>query len=678
MENTLDTGLSSVPQQTDDRIKFFKTIVEEAESRDKDENEDYYMFQERVFSDALSESEKIELQSSGRSTLNFPVIKPYLLQSLKNVIDSIPTINIESIEPSKTFEGAPGVKNELIAEIINQKLKKVLSCNNFSDVVYDVAFNSWTGGKGIFHLKTVYTNYKSFQQKIKIESISDPTTIFFDHRHSEGNRQDGFYVFRKKILSSDDFKAQYSLSKFKEVTQSLGSNSYRPGGNREEFTIYEFYYKKYKKYKIYQLKDGRIVKKAVNSIVDSRTVTECEIWMTRFCEKVELDPPHKLNMKSFPFIICLGEKVKKAHGPDRLLPYASHALDAQRIKNYAANFLQFELYNQRGPRIVVSEGSTTEATEEALKDPLMPHLIKVKEYKENPDPTGPMLPLRPPVFVPPDPISGEFIRVFDTMSKTIEETLGLKFPSVSEMSNMSGKALYNMADFVSGSNEVFMQNLGRSMEEIGWACLDIIPTIAGKENIQLEQDTSGKFNLPAPHAPAEGEGSAYNFDFDFDFDPTDFNISVKRGVNYKLQQQRNVEILLNFAKMYPPLAQFLFTESFPLLIENMDFNNKEEFITRWQKYIQTKEENPMAQQQHQMGMQMAQQNMANKTMDAHARLMKQEIDTKKLSLDEQRLAHAQHATTLNNVTELEKIKIDAAKTSFKHLENLLTSGVKRS
>ena len=110
----------------------------------------------------------------------------------------------------------------------------------------------------------------------------------------------------------------------------------------------------------------------------------------------------------------------------------------------------------------------------------------------------------------------------------------------------------------------------------------------------------------------------------------------------------------------------------------MDFNNKEEFITRWERYIQQKEENPMAQQQHQMGMKMAEQTISNKTMDAHSRMMKQQLETNKFSLDERRLAHDQHATTLNNITELEKIKVDATKTSFKHLENLLTSSLKRS
>jgi len=668
--------LSLIPSDTDDRLRLFNRLVTYAVDQASEENLKFCQNTQYIIQNALTDEDKRALRLDNRPTLNYPILKAYVMRSLKNVIDSSPTLSVYSAEDDSIdpFYQIPAVK---IAEILNITLKEILDQNQYKHVLFGVAFDCFVGNKGIFKIRTDYRNQYNFQQKFVIECINDPTMVFFDPRAKHITGADGEYTGELCMMTKEAFQCKYPKVNWDDVIRQNENYNLRMGTGykfewfkkeKNSVVIADFYYKKYKVKKLYQLNNNTIIERKLTEeekntglqVMSKRDAHFVEIWHTQFCGDIELKKPELTNFHHLIHVKCPGE-IAWENGKPTFLPVAKPAFDAQRTKNFLLNFFLFDTLNHDKGKMFIPEESVTDQDDLNMRHPQDENIVYYKQYMTSPN-DGQLIPLNTPHYVPPPPIDNAPVEAAQVMNEDIEKILGLQFPSMDE-TNLSGKALYNMADFMSASNEMFMQHLMEAWRQVGCIILDAMPNVLSPRNIGMVP--------PGQNPNYESSQVTQQFQYHYNFMRGFYQVDITRGVNYKLQQQKNVEMLLKFGELYPPLTQFLFTDGFDFMLANMDFNDKEKLEEAYQNYQQKIQKQAMqsgAQQMQQMEMQQKQQQIQTQAANAQAHLMKAQTEQQRLQLDSQQLQHQKNETQTNALIELQKLNSSEKKN---YLDNLV-------
>lgn len=613
----------------------------------------------------MTEEDKRALRIDGRPTLNYPVLKPFLMRQLKNVIDSVPTLSVYPIKNDST-DPFYGIESSKISEILTITLKQILKENYYENVIFKVAENCFIGGKGVFKIRTAYKNEYDFEQKIIIEAATDPTMVFFDPRARSICGADGQFSGELCPMMEEVFKATYPNIAWHLIKQQGENYNQRMGVGHYKFEwfkkeknmaiISDFYYKKQKVKTLYELNNGMTIERQLKpdekllglQVVKKRKVKFTEIWHTQFCGDIELKKPVLTNLHHLPHVKCPGEIVWE-EGKPVFIPLVQHAFDAQRTKNFLMNFFLFDALNHDKGKTFMPEESVRDQEELALRHPLDQNIVYYKQYYQSPVQGNELLQLNAPQYIANPPLESGVLEAATMMNADIEKILGIQFPSIDEV-NLSGKALYNMADFMSASNEIFMQHLMESWRHVGTIIVDMMPNVLPPRRIGF---VPPGYNPQHDSSPVQ-QTMMYHYNFPRGF----YQVNITRGVNYKLQQQKNVEMLMEFGKLYPPLMQFLFTDGFEFMLGNMDFNNKEMLEKAYQNY-QQKMQQEAAQsgqaQMQQMEIQERQQELQNQRMNAQAHVMKAQNDEARLHLQAAQLQHQKDNNVLKGLIETKKI-----------------------
>lgn len=79
---------------------------------------------------------------------------------------------------------------------------------------------SAASGYGILELNTEYCDDRSFAQRLRIDSVEDPSTVFFDPAARMANRQDAMWAGKIRAYSKDEYEATFG--KHRRVLQPSG------------------------------------------------------------------------------------------------------------------------------------------------------------------------------------------------------------------------------------------------------------------------------------------------------------------------------------------------------------------------------------------------------------------------------------------------------------------------
>ena len=95
------------------------------------------------------------------------------------------------------------------AEIINGLIKNI-EVQSGAETAYDTAFQ-WAcgGGYGVLRVVAEYESDDSFDQCLKIKTVLDPMTVWFDPTARELDRSDARFVFVTEVIPLDEFKRRW-------------------------------------------------------------------------------------------------------------------------------------------------------------------------------------------------------------------------------------------------------------------------------------------------------------------------------------------------------------------------------------------------------------------------------------------------------------------------------------
>ena len=566
--------------------------IKRARSASQDDITQFFKYMNYAYNCSLTEDDLAQMEAEDKPTFEFSVLNPLIKKQLKEVSDSVPSVEIN---PNDSEDQ----QSVHVATALSQKVRDIFDANNMGVKFYEVGKTAIPGGFGVFELKTDYKNNRTFEQKIIISAAENPTIYLFDPSAKKPDKSDAQYVIKLQQLTEAEFKRLFpkiNITKLQENFKNFEEDETDitwisgTGEGKRKIYIAEYYYYKNEDVTLYQLSDsqtfpvfnGQELPDFINGaqVVDERTVKDKIVCKVAVCGDKKLFGPEESNFRMLPFVYVGGNSYVDADGKQCTMPYIKQALDAQRLKNFIANFFLFDLVNRNDGTWIVGRQSTPESVIDELK--VATTKRKVIEYEESYLIDGADQPAQgvPPRYEAPEQVNPQMLEMMSVLNTEIERIVGAEYQNIGE-SNMSGKALTNLSNFVSAANEPFMQSLYQAVEQIARIVISTLPEIMLKsESISVGTGFKAQ-NLTLPH------------DFDHNF----FDVHVDRAPSTRLMKQQSVEFIVKVAQLSPAFGQWLATQGLEYLFNNIELTGKSEIVDSFNQWMMQQQQSQQQDQQ---------------------------------------------------------------------------------
>lgn len=676
---------------TEKKLSGWTKEIAESVKIDQKINKDFFDYYQYVFDTCLTDDDITQLRAHDKSIFNFSKLRPFVLHGLKGVKDSMPTVSYTSANDNE-YNDHPNLSNEEIADLINEEKERIFDLSHFPSLTYKVAKDQYIGGKGIFKVCTDYINDYDFEQTFFIEHVENPTLVYFDGNAKHPTKKDAQWCAEKIPIPEKKFKKMFPNVDVEKIIRGANTSSIvdfewtgTAYSSTKERLIYviEYYFIQSNKTKVYLTENGKIVKEEPESgNYRTRSLKDNEIWRIRYCGTEVLEKPHITPFKDLPFVMVPAESRVNKDGKLIYIPYAKHGFDAMRSKNFMLNYYMSRVLNNPEPALRVAQGAMTKSLEIAGRAPQDGNM-QIWQESVTDTALGQTTQMPPIVDVPSPPLPNELLQAAEEMDNSLAGIFGTQFPSLDDLNNVSGKALYNLAQYMSASTEILMQNILEGIMQVGEIIKNGMP--------QLTQPRI----IPMTHTATQQQK---NLMFDYRFSTSRYQVAGHRGVSTQLQKEANFENLIGLSKTVPSFGAFLeMPQVMEQLLEMLDLQNEPKWMKLWEEWQQQQQE-----QQQQQSQAQAQspavppldpQLIAIQTLKAHADLMSAQAKMKEAEtraqtadinsqnnehsqmIDEARLNEDQRKTNLQAHLDNDKLikdyTIDTAKLNQKHTNDLL-------
>ena len=525
--------------------------LQESSKYESKNNKRFIQYYKYVFDKCLTDSDITALKKGKHNVFDFAGLRAYVMHGLKGVKDSMPTSSYKSDNES-SFDDHPDIPNEVIADQLTEKLTEIYKFSHFNQGTYRVAKDQYIGGKGIYKVSIDYVNDYNLDQNFIVEHIKNPTLVLFDLKSQEPTKKDARWCAERIPMPEDTFKRTFpnieisSLERMASATSGEGQFSWigdnAQGTKEKVINVIDYYYYEYTKKTLYLLEDGSVSeeKPFLEKPLKTRIVNDPQVWRVRYVGETVLKDPERTVFKTLPFSMAMSEDYRDEDGNTILIPYAKHGFDSQRSKNFIYNYYMSAVLNRPKPFTRITEEAVTKSALDAARNRQDGKVEIIKGTAL--DSTGKTQTTPAVQDIAPPPLPNELLAAAEEMDKNLNSIFGTQFPSVNDMSQMSGKALYNLAQYMSASTEILMQNLMSAITHVGEIIKGGMPEILKSEMITY-QDTQTNTQKKVM--------------FDYMFTPSRYKLYSSGGISNQLQREANFENLVGLSKTVPAFGAFL-------------------------------------------------------------------------------------------------------------------------
>lgn len=656
-----------------DKIEFSRTYFEENNTR-------FNKFKSMVFDTSLDAKMISALNLTSRPVLEFNILWAFVSRILGDFSKQEPSVKVDQTESNMR-------PDPQMIEFFRGHFLALLDHANREQMQSKVLKDTIAGGFSGIKIYTKYLNPMSFQQRICLEKIFDPTMMGFDPNARMPHKGDGSFCYSLAPMPRRIFEEKYGKRKVSSIdfTGRFGGYSWNfYGEDKEEYVLLvEVFEKEVVGRTIVQLSNGDVMFKSqydklrkfyetefigigvLPEIVGSPRRTEIEsISRYVLCED-EILEQMSTDYRYLPMVFIDGNSemlhrtMSGGTYVQKTLPIVYHLEGTQGLKNYAGSSLANELENIDQNKYRVPIEGIPAQYQDAYTQLQMPNVLVYNQlHPENKD-----IKLDPPEPLPRVAPPPELYNTFFGCDQIAQTTMGLYDAALGINDNqLSGRAI-DKASIVSNSViQPYIENYVAGLTQVFHVCLDLIPKYY-----------KGERQLPVKMSSKETEYVKVNGQegLNLDVNPYDYGVIVKPGVNYELQKQQSFQLTLELMKVLPMMAEFIQTtpEGMQFLFDNIDLLGKEgleqqiEQFTK-QKQQQMAEEREIAKQQamNQINpLQLKQQELAikQKNEDARNRIDESKVAVQKTEADTKRMQAYTDMGISMSQHELEKAKHQA-------------------
>lgn len=610
-------------RQDKDKLEKIKRSVKEAYEYFSPNIERYHMARDFLFRSNLTEEEKDNLEEIGKAALQFNVLESYVSrlrgdfakQEPAFIVHPSPDVVTPDLNAVKVVEG------HLVA-ILQESKKKSMENTIYTDQM--------SGGFSAMKVWTEFESERSFNQKICMGRVYDPTLTYFDPMAREPHKGDGKFAGELFPMTIDDFEDKYPDEAVDAAKMPFGDWagfkwSYMSGG-KKILLICDHYEKVTKRKKLMYLANGRAVytaeyKQILAAYEESKTLMQPPAVIRTRVTEVETICRYRLIgsqileyeetiFKALPIIFVDGNSCYlKDSGKDSISrqftrPYIFQAMDAQKLKNVAGQAICCEIEGMIASKFMAPVESIPEQYVDAWINPQKASTLMFNAFMKD----G-ATPLPPPIPVQRQPLPPEVTATFVGCDQTIQSILGaFDAQRASADNDLSGVAIANAQNISNNASMPYIVNFLASLGQAAQIAVDIMPeTYMNARMISMVNDQRKKQSIPI-------NGFGGQRTVNLNYEPASLRVSVEAGVNFDIQKNESLKMMGMLSQAFPAFAQLINTKGLPILLDNLDIRGGD----------QLKE---LAQQQMQM--------QAKQPQQPNPEMLKLQLDQQKLMMDNQ-------------------------------------------
>lgn len=490
--------------------------------------------------------------SSGRPCITINKMPTFIDQVVGDQRQNRPDIKVVPVDSKGDVR---------IARILGGWIKHVMQVSQ-ADIVIDHAFEHAVAcGYGAFRVTTKYTEDFSFNQEAYVGKIDNALAVYWG-RHSKYDASDAPYCFIISDIDREEYKQKYGDD---PMPFNQADSQFIDGWAREDTVrIAEYFIKEAINKEIYLLEDGRIVDELNlgDLPIKQKTIKSYKVkWYLLSGNKI-LDEKEWVGRKYIPVVPVWGKQLNIG-GKLKTRGLIRYAKDPQRMYNYwQSSDTEIIALAPKTPYLVTPEqisGHESQWGEAHRRN--YPYLLV------NPDPRAPGWPKREP----PPQASSAMVTKIQMADQEIRDTAGLQKAALGMQSNeRSGAAIRERKMEGDTGTFSFVDNLSRSIEQLGRILLDMAPGILDTERIiRLGLNDGGS---EFEHINIENESG----DIMNDISIGTYDVVVRTGPSYATQRTEARISMAEFIQ-YDPASASLIGD---LYARAMDWPGAEEVASR--------------------------------------------------------------------------------------------------
>jgi hypothetical protein len=469
-----------------------------------------------------------------------------------------------------------------LAEAIQGLLQHV-EANSDADVAYARATEGQVRvGRGYFRIVPEYASDTGFEQELRIKSIRNQATVYFDAASQELDGSDARYAFIVDDIPIPDYDAKYGEASRSGLTQWARVGELRTNWMPEgKIRIAEYYCLIPKKRWVAELRNGMVVEKAqladpqvqqmlLANQIDPTPVREREVdgrqltWaLINGCQILEGNATktggRELPGRWIPIFPVYGEEID-LDGQVDYRGIIRDSIDAQRMTNFwKSSMTETVALAPRTPFIAAQgqlEGHEAEWQQANVKN------FSVLQYKPI-DVGGQMAP--PPQRQTAEPP----IQAMAMLTMQAENDLRATAGFLSDVGanehrpEQSGKAILARQRQGEVGNAHFSAHLAISLRHAGRVLLDLIPSYYDTPRVKRILGRDGQFRQVILHSGNPDEAKALQAQQNlaeariFDLSVGRYDVRIVAGASYASQRQQDQELLVNALQTNPQLMPLI-------------------------------------------------------------------------------------------------------------------------
>ena len=583
----------------------------------------YFKKNYKIFNEYIRFVFKSSLTLADRS-VNNELDKPNMEWNILEAFISRLCGEFSKMDAGFIVRGKEGVKliDPNVIELVEAHLKAAFGGGNTNDLSYHLYRNILAGGYDVAKIYTDYADEKSFDQKIYIEPVFDPTLTVFDPLARKSHKGDGRFACELFPKSAGEAEEIYGSDILKDVKFTRGSSlngfnwSYR--NQKEDILLFgEFFKKRMRKVKILKLANGHVVTEKQyedfmakweeagiveqapiilkSRMTDIQMIDKYTITGTKIVDHKET------NFSMLPLVFFDGNSVivrdtENSQAEQVIRPYVYHAKDAQRMKNFAGQSLCNEIENLVQHKwIAPIEGvPSNKDYQDSYIDNQKASVVLYQQFKDG----DVNQPLNPPREIMRPPIPPELTSTFNLADNTVQVILGSYDAALGANENdISGIAIMQGAMH---SNAAAMPYTTGFIH--GWArCAEIYLNLLPKYYV-----TPRSIPVILPDGKREYYEVNKKGNMKFDYDVSALDVTIEPGVNYEVQKQIALKTITALMGVSESFKEFMNQNGLEVLLDNIDIRGIDKLRYLVQEWMD---------QQKQLAQQTQQANANKPTME---------------------------------------------------------------
>ena len=577
---------------------------------------------------------KRQRELEGRPVLTINKMPSFIRQVVNDSRQNRPQIKVKPVDD----------KADVATANVLEGLVRNIERTSKADVAYDTAVDyAVSMGWGYIRVAIDYEYDDTFDKCLKIERVANPFSVYGDPNSTSMDGSDWNRAWVTDLKSKEEFKAKYKGADPVDWVD-LGYDSLKlPWRDGDDVLICESWKREQTEREIYLLSSGEVVgakefqagadvfQMAGIVPVNSRMAKAYKITQ-RIMTGAEILEENEWLGQYLPIIPVYGEEIN-VEGKRYFRSLIHNALDAQRMFNYWRTTAT-ELV-ALAPRVpFIGEEGAFDADPNWLTANSQSHAYL--QYSRGSQP-----PMRQPIDG--GGAAGAMSEAL-AASDDMKSIIGMYDASLGARSNeTSGRAIMARQREGDVNTFHFIDNLQRSIRQVGCVLIDLIPKVySGQRIVRIlgENGAEGNVKLgqrdpntpPPPQPPA---GMLPGIEHVYDLGLGRYDVAVDTGPSFTTRREESAQQMVEMIRAYPQAAPLIGD----IMVKALDWPQADEIAERLKAMLPQQINGgppPELQQMIEQGQQQIQQLQAeNEQLKSKSQLeaMKLQIDQQKIQIE---------------------------------------------